>query len=220
MSFIYPLFLLAGLALAIPVLIHLFNLRRYKTVYFPHTRFLKNIQLRSQKQSQLRYKLLLALRMLFLLLLVLAFAQPYFAGADKQDTGNRLQAIYIDNSGSMSLKKESQRLVDIAKETARRQVRNAPPGTRFVLLTNERPVSYRPMPAEQAMAELGAIDISSSPKNYQYCRVSSKQKPCRRLICIIILTFSKAQRVPPRRRLITLQYMPYPLQETRLPMCI
>lgn len=164
MSFIYPLFLLAGLALAIPVLIHLFNLRRYKTVYFPHTRFLKNIQLRSQKQSQVRYKLLLALRMLFLLLLVLAFAQPYFAGADKQDTGNRLQAIYIDNSGSMSLKKESQRLVDIAKETARRQVRNAAPGTKFVLLTNDRPVSYRPMPAEQVMAELGAIDISSSPK--------------------------------------------------------
>ncbi|HEY9178485.1 MAG TPA: BatA domain-containing protein [Flavipsychrobacter sp.] len=165
MSFIYPLFLLAGLALAIPVLIHLFNLRRYKTVYFPHTRFLKNIQLRSQKQSQIRYKLLLALRMLFLLLLVLAFAQPYFAGADKKDTGNRLQAIYIDNSGSMSLKKESQRLVDIAKETARRQVRNAAPGTKFILLTNDRPVSYRPMPAEQVLTELGAIEISSSPKD-------------------------------------------------------
>lgn len=103
--------------------------------------------------------------MLFLLLLVLAFAQPYFAGADKQDTGNRLQAIYIDNSGSMSLKKESQRLVDIAKETARRQVRNAAPGTKFVLITNDGPVSYKPMPAEQVLAELGAIDISYSRKD-------------------------------------------------------
>ncbi|MBZ0099431.1 MAG: BatA domain-containing protein, partial [Taibaiella sp.] len=140
MSFLYPLFLIAGLALAIPVLIHLFNLRRYKTVYFPHTRFLKNIQLRSQKQSQLRYKWLLALRLLFLAMLILAFAQPFFAGADKKDTGHRLQAIYIDNSASMGLKKESQRLVDLAREAARRQVRNAPPGTRFVLLTNDRPV--------------------------------------------------------------------------------
>lgn len=103
--------------------------------------------------------------MLFLLLLVLAFAQPFFTGADKQDTGNRLQAIYIDNSGSMSLKSGAQRLVDIAKETARRQVRNATPGTKFVLITNDGPVSYKPMPAEQVMAELGAIDISSSPKD-------------------------------------------------------
>lgn len=103
--------------------------------------------------------------MLFLLLLVLAFAQPYFAGADKQDTRDRLQAIYIDNSGSMSLKSGAQRLVDIAKETARRQVRNAAPGTKFVLITNDGPVSYRPMPAEQVIAELGAIDISSSPKD-------------------------------------------------------
>lgn len=165
MSFLYPLFLIAGLALAIPVLIHLFNLRRYKTVYFPHTRFLKNIQLRSQKQSQLRYKWLLALRLLFLAMLILAFAQPFFAGADKKDTGHRLQVIYIDNSASMGLKKESQRLVDLAREAARRQVRNAPPGTRFVLLTNDRPVSYRPMPADKVLVELGAIDISQQPKS-------------------------------------------------------
>lgn len=164
MSFIYPLFLAAALALVIPVLIHLFNLRRYKTVYFPHTRFLQNIQLRSQKQSQVRYKLLLAIRMLFLALLILAFAQPFFAGDDTKATGNRLQAIYIDNSGSMSLKKGSQRLLDIAKDAARRQVRNAAPGTKFVLLTNDRPVSYRPMPADKAILELGNIELSSVPK--------------------------------------------------------
>jgi len=54
-SFLYPLFLVAGVSLVIPVLIHLFNLRKYKTVLFPHTRFLKNIQLNSRKQSQIRY---------------------------------------------------------------------------------------------------------------------------------------------------------------------
>ncbi|HYD23068.1 MAG TPA: BatA domain-containing protein, partial [Flavipsychrobacter sp.] len=157
MSFLYPLFLVAGLALAIPVLIHLFNLRRYKTVYFPHTRFLKNIQLRSQKQSQVRYKWLLALRLLFLAALILAFAQPFFFGTDKRDT-KRIQAIYIDNSGSMSLKKDARRLVDMAKEAARRQIRNAAPGTKFVLLTNDGPVSYRPMPADKVLVGLGAID--------------------------------------------------------------
>lgn len=166
-SFIYPLFLAAGLALAIPVIIHLFNLRRYKTVYFPHIRFLKNIQLRSQKSSQLRYKWLLTLRLLFLAALILAFAQPFFTSSDTQDTGNRLQAIYIDNSGSMSLKKGPQRLVDVAKEAARKQVKNAAPGTKFVLLTNDRPVSYRPMPADKVLLEIGAIDVSAERKNAQ-----------------------------------------------------
>lgn len=167
MSFIYPLFLVAGVALAIPVIIHLFNLRRYKTIYFPHTRFLKNIQLRSQKSSQIRYKLLLALRLLFLAVLILAFAQPFFRSAKNVGSSNRLQAIYIDNSGSMSLKKGPQRLIDIAKAAARKQVQNAVLGTKFLLLTNDRPVSYRPMPTDKMLLTLSAIDISPEFKNAQ-----------------------------------------------------
>lgn len=163
-SFIYPLFLAAGVALAIPVIIHLFNLRRYKTVFFPHTRFLKNIQLRSQKSSQLRYKWLLALRMLFLTMLILAFAQPYLSSNDDIDTANRLQAIYIDNSGSMSLKKGAQRLVDVAKYAAIKQVKNATLGTKFILLTNDKPVSYRPLPADKTMAAIANVDISANHK--------------------------------------------------------
>lgn len=167
MSFIYPIFLAAAVALAIPVLIHLFNLRRYKTVFFSHTRFLKNIQLRSQKQSQVRYKWLLASRLLFLIMLILAFAQPFFSNENKQHTGDRLQAIYIDNSGSMSLKKGAQRLLDVAKQAARRQVKNAAPGTKFLLLTNNNPISYRPMPADKVLLEIGSIEISAAVKNAQ-----------------------------------------------------
>lgn len=164
-SFIYPIFLAAGLLLAIPVLIHLFNLRRYKTVYFPHTRFLKNIQLRSQKQSQVRYKWLLISRLLFLTLLILAFAQPFFSNSKKTDTRDRMQVIYVDNSGSMSLKKGPQRLLDVAKAAARRQVKNANPGTKFLLLTNDKPVSYRPIPADKVLAEISNIELSSIPGN-------------------------------------------------------
>ncbi|MCB0696925.1 MAG: hypothetical protein KDC07_06155, partial [Chitinophagaceae bacterium] len=108
--------------------------------------------------------LLLALRMLFLALLVLAFAQPFFTNGDKKATENRLQAIYIDNSGSMGLRKDAQRLLDIAKSAARRQVKNAAPGTKFVLLTNDRPVSYRPMPADKVLNEVNGIELSSTTK--------------------------------------------------------
>jgi hypothetical protein len=162
-SFVYPLFLLAGLAIAIPILIHLFNLRRYKTVFFPHTRFLKNIQLNSQKQSQIRYKLLLTFRILFLLLLVLAFAQPFLTRT-KKDTKNNLQIIYLDNSSSMSIKKGARNLLDIAKDEVRAQIQQAPIGTRFILLSNDRPVSYQPMPVEKALGALNAIEITSVSK--------------------------------------------------------
>jgi hypothetical protein len=164
-SFLYPLFLLAGLSIGIPVLIHLFNLRRYKTVYFPHTRFLKNIQLRSQKQSQVRYKWLLAMRILFLLSLVLAFAQPFFQNSKKDADINGLQVLYIDNSASMSIKKGARTLLEIAKENAGKQLRQAAPGNKFLLLTNDRPVSYQPLSAEMSIAALSHIDFSSSSKN-------------------------------------------------------
>ncbi len=165
MSFLYPLFLLAGLSLAIPVLIHLFNLRRYKTVLFPHTRFLKSIQLNSRKQSQVRYKWLLAARLLFLAMLILAFAQPYFMQDNKKDSGNRLKVLYIDNSYSMLLKKGARSQLEIAKEAARKQLKHAASGSRFIVLTNDKPVSYRPVPVDKALTELNNIDVSAADKN-------------------------------------------------------
>lgn len=166
-SFLYPLFLFAGLAVALPILIHLFNLRRYRTVYFPHTRFLKSIRLLSQKQSQLRYRLLLSLRILFLLFLVLAFAQPFFSSPAQQDTTGRLQIIYIDNALTASLKNSRQTVLDIMKNAARRQLQQAVPTQEFVILTNGTPPSYRPVPVQEAMALLQDIDIlpvSQSPE--------------------------------------------------------
>lgn len=161
MSFLYPLFLAAGASLAIPVIIHLFNLRKYKTVLFPHTRFLKNIQLNSRKQSQVRYKALLAARLMFLALLVMAFAQPFFPSAEKGASRNALRIIYLDNSYSMSSRKGARNMLDIAKEAAAKQVRKAPPGTRFVLLTNDKPASFHPEQADKVVAAIQAVELSA-----------------------------------------------------------
>lgn len=162
MSFLYPLFLAAGATLVIPVLIHLFNLRKYKTVLFPHTRFLKNIQLNSRKRSEIRYKWLLAARLLFLALLILAFAQPFFPDKNKTEGGKQLEVIYIDNSYSMGAAKGPRRMLDIARDAAAKQVRNARPGTRFLLLTNDRPAGYHAMQASEVYAALQAIDLSAA----------------------------------------------------------
>ncbi len=160
MQFLFPLFLLAALTAAIPILIHLFNLRKYKTVFFPHTRFLKNIQLRSQKQSQIRYKWLLALRILFLLALVLAFAQPFFFKNRNAETAQLLQIIYLDNSPSMSVKSGTRTLLDIAKASARRQVQAAPENAKFLLLTNDKPASYETSEKEKVLAAVNNTEVS------------------------------------------------------------
>jgi hypothetical protein len=167
-SFLYPLFLAAGAALAIPVLIHLFNLRRYKTVLFPHTRFLKDLQLSSQKQSQVRYKLLLTMRMLFLTSLILAFAQPFFNNRHAtKDEGNKLKVIYLDNSYSMTAKKGPQTMLDIARDAARKQVRRATPGSKFVLITNDKPYSYRAEPADKIIEAINGTEPSASARTVE-----------------------------------------------------
>jgi hypothetical protein len=64
MQFVYPAFLFALLAVAIPVIIHLFHFRRFRKVYFSDVSFLRQLSDESKKQSRLKHWLVLAARML------------------------------------------------------------------------------------------------------------------------------------------------------------
>ena len=77
MSFLYPVFLFALLALAIPVIIHLFNFRRYKTLYFSNVTLLKLIKKESRKKSQIKQLIILTARLMAIASLVFAFSRPY-----------------------------------------------------------------------------------------------------------------------------------------------
>jgi Na+/H+ antiporter NhaD/arsenite permease-like protein len=77
MIFAQPLFLIALTALAIPVIIHLFNFRRYKKIYFTNVKFIAEIKQETKKQSQLKHLLILLARLLAITCLVMVFAQPY-----------------------------------------------------------------------------------------------------------------------------------------------
>lgn len=156
MGFLFPLFLLAGISLAIPVLIHLFNLRRYKRIDFPDTRFLRNIQLSTKRQSKIRNWRLLLLRMLFLAAVILAFSQPYF-GALKKDKGNEITAVYIDNSYSMTIGDGQENLLQSAKRKARQLIEASQEGARFVLISNDKKSAMRPMLKSEALQALQEI---------------------------------------------------------------
>ena len=101
MKFLYPEFLFGLAALAIPIIIHLFNFRKARKVYFSSTRFLKHIKQSTSQKRKLKHYLILASRLLFLFFLVIAFAQPYLPSADKNPQSENVY-IYLDNSQSMS----------------------------------------------------------------------------------------------------------------------
>jgi len=139
MQFAHPLFLFALFALAIPILIHLFNFRRFKKVYFTNVRFLTDLQQESKRKSKLKQLLILAARLLTLTCLVIAFSQPYLSSSvqQKQKAGKRAISIYIDNSFSMEALATEGRLIDIAKSKANEIAQYYKPSDIFQLLTND-----------------------------------------------------------------------------------
>ncbi|MFZ4523722.1 MAG: BatA domain-containing protein [Bacteroidales bacterium] len=139
MQFVNPFFLVAFISLAIPILIHLFNFRKYKKVYFTNVHFLQEIQQETKKQSQLRQLLILLARLLAVASLVLAFAQPYLPASihQKKLTSQRAVSIYIDNSFSMDAVATEGKLIDISKAKALEIASAYSQSDLFQLITND-----------------------------------------------------------------------------------
>ncbi|MEK9138612.1 MAG: BatA domain-containing protein, partial [Bacteroidota bacterium] len=106
MTFLNP-FLLVGLAAAaIPIIIHLLNLRKLKTVEFSSLRFLKELQKTKMRRVKIRQILLLILRTLLIIIVVLAFARPALRGSVGTIGAHARSTIVIllDDSPSMSVR--------------------------------------------------------------------------------------------------------------------
>ena len=137
MTFLYPSFLWALLALSIPVIIHLFNFRRTTRVFFSNNRFLRQVKEVTTAKRRLKHFLILASRLLFLLFLILAFAQPVIPAKDQLDAERNI-VIYLDNSESMSAQMPDRTpALDAALNFSRGIVDLFPPDTRYRILTND-----------------------------------------------------------------------------------
>ncbi len=139
MSFLFPLFLIALSAVSIPIIIHLFNFRRYKRVHFSNVSFLQALQQETRKRSRLRQWLILACRILTVACLAIAFAQPYLPGKnmDSKIKGDKAISIFIDNSFSMKAQGDDGQLYSMAIDMAK-EIINASSGTdKIQLLTQD-----------------------------------------------------------------------------------
>ena len=142
MSFLYPSFLWALLALAIPVIIHLFNFRKTTQVLFSNNRFLKEVKEATTAKRRLKHYLILFSRLVFLFFLIITFCQPIIPAAEQLSNGRNI-ILYLDNSQSMSAQTTDQnRGLEVGISFARSIVDLFPPDTRYKLLTNDfSPVS-------------------------------------------------------------------------------
>ena len=102
MQFKYPEILYALLLLLIPIIVHLFQLRRFEKVPFTNVDFLKKVILQTRKSAKLKKFLILLTRLGLFTALIFAFAQPYFS---KNKLNLKPKTIlYVDNSLSMQAK--------------------------------------------------------------------------------------------------------------------
>lgn len=139
MLFGSPTILWALAALSIPVIVHLFDFRRYRKVQFSDNYLLVQLLEKNRRQNRLRQIIIMILRMLFIASLVFAFAKPYFPSDNAiSTTGDRLfVSVYIDNSLSMETSDGKTDLLEKARVKAREIAAAFPPATMFRLITND-----------------------------------------------------------------------------------
>ena len=138
MHFLYPAFLFALLSLVIPVLVHLFNFRKYQKVYFSNVQFLKEIHEQQSSRRNLKERLILAARLLALAFLVLAFTRPYISNQHTENAGSQqVVSVFVDNSYSMETLNSEGPLLDQAKQKAKEIASAYGINDRFQLLTQD-----------------------------------------------------------------------------------
>ncbi|PWS28426.1 hypothetical protein DHW03_00785 [Pedobacter yonginense] len=169
MNFLYPGFLFALIAVAIPIIIHLFNFRKFKRVYFSNVQLLTEVEHQNSSREKIKNLLILFARILALIFLVLAFSQPYIP--QKNQKNNRLNnavSIYIDNSYSMEAINKDGNLLDEAKRRAKELVKGFGLNDRFQLLTNDFEGKHqRLLNQEEFLKALDDVKISASNRNLQ-----------------------------------------------------
>ena len=175
MQFLFPSILWALLALAIPIIIHLFHFRRFKKVYFTNVKFLKEIKEEKSTRNKLRNLLVLLSRLAAMACLIFAFAQPFISKDNTAKQGKNYISIFVDNSNSMMASSEDVPLLDKAKKKAEEIVKAYGPSDQFQVISHEMKGSQqRWITQENTITAIEEIEVS--PEISMLSNVFFKQK--------------------------------------------
>lgn len=178
MTLTNPVFLWGLLALAVPIIVHLFAFRRTKKVFFSNISLINQVKDETKSRSRLQHLLIMACRLLFFLFLIMAFLQPSFNQGEEL---SRRSILYVDNSYSMSGEVgPGISGLDEALNLINAYVKRQPRDHEFVILTNDY-ASF----ASQFQSQDETLDylteISFSPRSRTFSsiisRITSYQQP-------------------------------------------
>lgn len=171
MNFLNP-FVLFGLAAAsIPIILHLINLRKQKTIEFSTLKFLKELQKSSIKKLKIKQWLLLLLRTLLIIFAVLAFSRPTIQSSLPGFTeySNTSMVILLDNSYSMDVSDENGNRFRQSQKIATSLINSMREGDQAIILplSSNNPLrSYAwSSSKDQLIAKLGEIKVGTSKAN-------------------------------------------------------
>jgi Aerotolerance regulator N-terminal len=168
MHFKHPEILYFLFLLIVPILVHLFQLRRFKKEYFTNVRFLKALSIQTRKSSKIKKWLLLTCRLLLLTSIIIAFAQPFFDSKDSKNATNELYII-LDNSFSMQAKGKKGELL---KRAVQELLEETPENVNFSLLTNSE--NYWNTDIKSVRSSLQNLKYSAAPFQLENITVKIK----------------------------------------------
>jgi hypothetical protein len=202
MAFVYPGILWLLSLISIPIIIHLFHFRRYKTLYFSSLQFIQKIDQENKSTKKLKHLIVLITRILALSAIIIAFAQPYIPVTNGEaKAGKNLISIYIDNSFSMTAKGVEGELLSEAREIARKIIEDAPIDCRILLHTNNLTgLEKRILTKIEALAQLDKIKEGPITRNIDeiinwerefITRISKEQERINSVQHLVISDFQK-----------------------------
>jgi hypothetical protein len=200
MTFLNPLYLIALAAAAIPIILHLLNLRKTRVIEFSTLAFLKELQRSKIRKLKLKQWLLLALRTLIIIFVVMAFTRPALRSGFGFLPGTAAKSsvvIVLDNSFSMLVSDEHGQLLKQAKRKAAELVDLLQAGDDAALILTTSPekkndlsaalnavnggieeagVSYAHGDYRQALTAASALLSSSSNFNKEVYFITDRQR--------------------------------------------
>ena len=169
MQFKHPELLWALLLLLIPVIVHLFQLRRFEKVSFTNVKYLKFVELQTRKSSQLKKWLTLLTRLLLLACVIIAFAQPFTSNTEGFNIRNEI-VIYLDNSFSMEAKGNNGSLLN---EVIQDMIKTIPEDDQITVFTNDD--TYRNTSIKAISNKLIQLKYSPQQLSYNSAYLKGKQ---------------------------------------------
>lgn len=163
MTFLVPLFLVALLAVAIPIIIHLLNLKKPERVSFSTLSFFRELQKSTIRRLKIKRLLLLAIRTAMIMLLAMALSRPFLNPTGFSFSSNTpvLYGLLIDNGIGMSRIDANGPYINQAREVALGIVQNGRSNDRYLIYnTHGELIRSGIMDVDQAISVIESLDIA------------------------------------------------------------